>query len=262
MPHGILLDQDEFAGSARLAFGSLITPAAAGILRVDEPQADRLDRFVRHDESILLRFPTGEHAVLRHRSVAGRLVGITPAAVFLLPGLQRFQQSVDLMLILAGIQFAEKHDRQAGAVDIRIPLQTAASASGGLAGIDGLLHLRIRLVIAMLDIAQPDQRLSAEPAVGGRIEIFHALFDRVLHFRIIGRDGLRCRRPTAQSRGEQQSEMQQPRAKTELGLSGPISQSIHGKRPSGGGARSMYLRRERRHENPDHLLVDAIGAEW
>ena len=24
----------------------------------------------------------------------------------------------------------------------------------------------------------------------------------------------------------------------------------------------MYLRRERRHENPDHLLVDAIEAEW
>src|SRR5205807_1551226 len=141
-----------------------------------------------------LCLPACEHAVLGHRGV-GRLAElrivkrISPAAVGPLDRLQRLQQNVDLCLIFARVQLAEKYDGQPRAVDIvadRLPRLLAGRRL--TAGLDGGHNLRMGLGLTALDEAKTDQAFPAEPTVGGRLKILEGLIDDGLHLRAIRRD--------------------------------------------------------------------------
>ena len=142
-----------------------------------------------------LRLPACEHAVLRHRSVGGvgelrSAQGVAPAAVGPLNRLERLEQDVDLCLILAGIQLAQKDDRQAVAVDVVIDgLPRLLARDSRSTGINRGLNLRIGLGLAALDEAQPDEALPAQPPVAGRLKILKSLVENRFDFRAVGRNG-------------------------------------------------------------------------
>ena len=75
----VLRDELEVAGIV-----SLVTPGAAGILRAHQPVRDSFPSLERHLETGVLGLPHRQHAVLRHRGIAGGSIRIAPAAEGLL----------------------------------------------------------------------------------------------------------------------------------------------------------------------------------